>query len=74
MKGENPGHNGYNLHKGNILKAIFDTWMEKGHKAFEVYRANLEELFLLRCKVMDGSQGYYADHLHQARGNTRGTV
>jgi hypothetical protein len=52
MKGENPGHNGYNLDKGNILKPIFDTWTEKGHKAFEVYRANLEELFLLRCKVM----------------------
>jgi hypothetical protein len=52
MKGGNSSHNGSDLDKGNILKTIFDTLMEEGRKAFEAYRANLEELFLSRCKVM----------------------
>jgi hypothetical protein len=29
----------------------FDTLTEEGHKVFEAYRANLEELFLPRCEV-----------------------
>jgi hypothetical protein len=40
------------IDKGNILKPTFDTLTEEGHKAFEAYRANLEELFLSRCEVM----------------------
>jgi hypothetical protein len=40
------------IDKGNILKPTFDTLTEEGHKAFEAYHANLEELFLLRCEVM----------------------
>jgi hypothetical protein len=51
MKGENFGHNGSDLNKGNILKPTFDTLMEEGRKAFEAYCTNLEELFLLCCKV-----------------------
>jgi hypothetical protein len=46
MKGGNSSHNGYDLDKGNILKPTFDTLTEEGHKAFNVYCANLEELFL----------------------------
>jgi hypothetical protein len=46
MKGGNSGHNGCDLNKGNILKPTIDTLTEEGHKVFEVYRANLEELFL----------------------------
>jgi hypothetical protein len=52
MKGGNSSHNGSDLDKGNILKTTFDTLTEEGHKALEEYHANLEELFLLRCKVM----------------------
>jgi hypothetical protein len=52
MKGGNSGNNGSDLDKGNILKSTFDTLIEKDHKAFEVYHANLEELFLLHCEVM----------------------
>jgi hypothetical protein len=52
MKGGNSGHNRSNLDKGNKLKPTFDTLTEEGHKAFEAYRANLEELFLSRCEVM----------------------
>jgi hypothetical protein len=51
IKGENSGHNGSDLDKGNILKPTFNTLTEEGHKAFEAYRANLEELFLSRCEV-----------------------
>jgi hypothetical protein len=51
MKGGNSSNNGSNLDKGNILKPTFDTLTEDGHKAFEVYRANLEELFLSHCEV-----------------------
>jgi hypothetical protein len=51
MKGGNFGHNGSDLNKGNMLKPTFDTLIEEGHKAFEAYCANLEELFLSRCKV-----------------------
>jgi hypothetical protein len=46
MKGENSGNNGSDLDKNNILKATFDTLTEVGHKAFEAYCANHEELFL----------------------------
>jgi hypothetical protein len=51
MKGGNSGNNGSDLDKGNILKPTFDTLMEEGHKAFDVYRTNLEELFLSHCEV-----------------------
>jgi hypothetical protein len=51
MKGGNSGHNGSDLDKGNILKPTFDNLIEEGHKAFEEYRANLEELFLSRCEL-----------------------
>jgi hypothetical protein len=51
MKGGNSGNNGSNLDKSNILNPTFDTLMEEGRKAFEAYRTNLEELFLLRCEV-----------------------
>jgi hypothetical protein len=52
MKGGNSGHNGSDVDKGNILKSTFDTLTEEGHKAFEAYRANLEELFLSHGEVM----------------------
>jgi hypothetical protein len=48
MKGGNYGHNGSDLDKGNILNPTFDTLSGKDRKAFEAYRANLEELFLSR--------------------------
>jgi hypothetical protein len=51
MKGGNNNHNGFDLDKGNIIKPTFDTLTEEGRKAFEAYRANLEELFLSRCEV-----------------------
>jgi hypothetical protein len=51
MKGGNSGHNGSDLNKGNILKLTFNTLTEEGCKAFEAYRANLEELFLSHCEV-----------------------
>jgi hypothetical protein len=51
MKGVNSGHNESNLDKGNILKPTFDTLTEEGHKAFDAYHANLEELFLSCCEV-----------------------
>jgi hypothetical protein len=51
IKGENFGHNGSDLDKGNILKPTFDTLTEEGRKMFVAYRANLEELFLSRCDV-----------------------
>jgi hypothetical protein len=51
MKGGNFGNNGSNLNKNNILKPTFNTLTEEGHKTFEAYRANLEELFLSHCKV-----------------------
>jgi hypothetical protein len=51
MKGGDSGRNGSDLDKSNILKPTFDTLMEEGRKAFEAYRANLEELFLSRCEV-----------------------
>jgi hypothetical protein len=52
MNGGNFDHNGPDLDKGNILNPTFDTLTEECHKAFEAYRANLEELFLSRCEVM----------------------
>jgi hypothetical protein len=51
MKGGNFYNNGSDLDKGNILKPTFDTLIEEGHKAFDAYHANLQELFLLCCKV-----------------------
>jgi hypothetical protein len=65
MKGGYSGHNGSDQDKGNILKPTFDTLMEEGRKAFEAYRANLEELFLSRLRgdtSRDCSQGHYTDH------------
>jgi hypothetical protein len=51
MKHGNSSNNGSNLDKSNILKPTFDTLMEEGHKAFQAYCTNLEELFLSRCEV-----------------------
>jgi hypothetical protein len=52
MKGKKFGTNGSDLDKNNIIKPTFDTLTEEGHKTFEAYHANLEELFLSRCEVM----------------------
>jgi hypothetical protein len=52
MKGGNFCNNGSNLNNGNILKPTFDTLMEEGHKVFDAYHANLEELFLSYFEVM----------------------
>jgi hypothetical protein len=51
IKGGNSDHNRSGLDKGNILKLTFDTLTEEGCKAFEAYRTNLEEHFLLCCEV-----------------------
>jgi hypothetical protein len=51
MKGGNSDTNGSDLDKKNIIKPTFNTLTEESHKAFEAYRANLAELFLLRCEV-----------------------
>jgi hypothetical protein len=51
MKGGNFGANGSDIDKNNIIKSTFDTSTEEGRKAFEAYHADLEELFLSRCKV-----------------------
>jgi hypothetical protein len=51
MKGGNSSHNGSDLDKGNILKPTFNTLTEEGHKAFEAYLTNLEDLFLSHCEV-----------------------
>jgi hypothetical protein len=51
MKGGNSGNNGSDLNKNNILNPTFDTLTEVGHKAFEAYCANHEELFLSRYEV-----------------------
>jgi hypothetical protein len=52
MKGGNSVNNGSDLDKGNILKHTFDTLTEEGHKTFDAYHVNLEELFLSCCKVI----------------------
>jgi hypothetical protein len=52
MNGRNSGNNVSDLDKSNNLKPTFDTLMEEGRKAFEAYRANIEELFLLCGEVM----------------------
>jgi hypothetical protein len=52
MKDENSDINGSDLDKNNIIKPTFNTLLEEGRKAFEAYRADLEELFLSRCEVM----------------------
>jgi hypothetical protein len=51
MNGGNSNNNGSDLDKGNILKPTFGTLIEEGHKAFKVYLADLQELFLSRCEV-----------------------
>jgi hypothetical protein len=51
MKGGNSDNNGSDLDKNYILKPTFDTLMKDGHKVFEAYHVNFEELFLLRCEV-----------------------
>jgi hypothetical protein len=51
MNGGNSGTNGSDLDKSNILKPTFDTLTEEDRNEFEVYHANLEELFLSRCDV-----------------------
>jgi hypothetical protein len=52
MKGGNSGKNESDLDNDNILKPIFDTLTEEGHKAFEACHVNLEELFLSCYEVM----------------------
>jgi hypothetical protein len=52
MKGGNSSNNGSNLDKGNIFKPTFDTLTLEGRKVFEAYHANLEELFISHCEVM----------------------
>jgi hypothetical protein len=52
MNGGNFSINGSDLDKNNIIKPTFNTLTEEGHKVFEHYHADLEELFLLRCEVM----------------------
>jgi hypothetical protein len=51
MKGGNSGNNESDLDKGNILTPTFNTLMKEDRKAFEAYRANLEELFISCCEV-----------------------
>jgi hypothetical protein len=51
MKGGNSGTNGFDLDKNIIIKPTINTLTEEGRKAFEAYRVNIEELFLLRCEV-----------------------
>jgi hypothetical protein len=51
MKGENSGTNRSDLDKNNIIKHTFNTLTEEGHKVFEAYHADIEELFLSRCEV-----------------------
>jgi hypothetical protein len=46
MKAENFSNNIFDLDKGNILKHTIHTVTEESRKAFDMYRANLEELFL----------------------------
>jgi hypothetical protein len=52
MKGRNSNTNESNLDKNNIIKPTFNTLMEEGHKTFQAYRANLEEIFLSRYEMM----------------------
>jgi hypothetical protein len=51
MKGGNSSTNRSNLYKNNILKPTFDTLTEEGHKVFEAYHTDLDELFFSRCEV-----------------------
>jgi hypothetical protein len=51
MMGGNSGNNGFNLNKRNIFEPTFDTLLEDGHKTFDAYHANLEELFFSCCEV-----------------------
>jgi hypothetical protein len=51
MNGGNSGNNGSDLDKSNILKPTFDTLTEQGGKAFDAYRANLEDIFLSHCEM-----------------------
>jgi hypothetical protein len=62
MKGGNSGKNESDLDNDNILKPIFDILTEEGHKAFEAYHVNLEELFLSCYEVM--RQGPFSEILH----------
>jgi hypothetical protein len=51
MKGGNSDTNGYDLNKNKILKLTFDTLMKEGHKSFETYHTDLEDLFLSCCEA-----------------------
>jgi hypothetical protein len=51
MKGGNSSNNGSDPNKNNITKPTLNTLTEEGHKAFESYLADLEELFLSRGEV-----------------------
>jgi hypothetical protein len=52
MKGGNSVTNISNLDMNNVFRPTFDTLTKEGHKAFEAYRTNLEELVLSCCEVM----------------------
>jgi hypothetical protein len=52
MNGGNSSTNGSDLDKNNILKPTFNNLMEEGHKAFEAYHIDFNELFLSHCEVM----------------------
>jgi hypothetical protein len=52
MKSGNSSTNGSDLDKTNIINPTFDNLTEEGHKVFEAYHTNLEELFLSHCEVM----------------------
>jgi hypothetical protein len=51
MNGENSDTNGSDLDKSDIFKPTFNTLTEVGHKVFETYCTDFEELFLSCCKV-----------------------
>ncbi len=52
MNDENSNTNRSDLDKNNILKPTFDILTEEGRKVFEAYHANLEELFISHCEMM----------------------
>jgi hypothetical protein len=51
MKSGNSNINESDIDKNNIIKPTFDTLTKEGRKAFEVYHADLEELFLSRYEI-----------------------
>jgi hypothetical protein len=51
MKGGNSGTNRSDLDMNIVIRPTFDTLTKEGHKAFEAYRTNIEELALSRYEV-----------------------